>query len=59
MHVLVNSGANLDIQDKQGRTPLMIGVLGYDEAAPTIPGIKLLLKNGADFNISEEVKFFF
>jgi len=35
----------------------MIGVLGYDEAAPTIPGIKLLLKNGADFNISEEVIF--
>jgi ankyrin repeat protein len=55
MHILVNAGAVLDSPDKQGRTPLMIGVLGYDEAAPTIPGIKLLLKNGADYSARDEV----
>ena len=55
MTILVNAGADLDVQDSEGRTPLMVGVLGYDEAAPTIPGIKLLLKNGCDVNIKEEV----
>jgi len=41
-------------QDEQGRTPVMVGVLGYDEAAPTIPGLKLLLKNGADVTLRDE-----
>eukprot|EP00614_Pseudopedinella_elastica_P028855 CAMPEP_0172624480 /NCGR_PEP_ID=MMETSP1068-20121228/136962_1 /TAXON_ID=35684 /ORGANISM="Pseudopedinella elastica, Strain CCMP716" /LENGTH=254 /DNA_ID=CAMNT_0013433455 /DNA_START=213 /DNA_END=977 /DNA_ORIENTATION=+ len=54
MNTLVSAGADLDVQDSQGRTPLMVGVLGYDEAAPTIPGIKLLIKNGADMSIREE-----
>jgi len=51
MSVLVNAGANLDIQDRRGRTPLMVGVMRYDEAAPTIPGIVMLLKNGANMEM--------
>mmetsp|Transcript_76038 Transcript_76038/g.152773 ORF Transcript_76038/g.152773 Transcript_76038/m.152773 type:complete len:268 (-) Transcript_76038:188-991(-) len=54
MHILLSAGADPDVQDLQGRTPLMVGVMGYDEAAPTIPGLMFLLKNGADVRIRDE-----
>jgi len=51
--VLVSAGANLDAQDFDGLTALMVGVLGYDEAAPTLPGLKTLLLNGASLTLQE------
>lgn len=51
--VLVSAGANLNLQDVDGRTALMVGVLSYDEAAPTLPGLKTLLLNGASVTLAE------
>ena len=54
MQVLLSAGADTNIADHNERSPLMLGVLDYDEASPTTPGLKLLLKFGAELTRTDE-----
>ncbi|XP_038629678.1 fibronectin type 3 and ankyrin repeat domains protein 1 isoform X2 [Scyliorhinus canicula] len=47
--VLIKAGANVNIQDKMGKTPLMIAVLNHHDNL-----VHLLLKNGADPSVTNE-----
>jgi hypothetical protein len=49
--ILVQAGANLDLQDKEGRTPLHNAVQNADRAM-----IKMLIKNGASIEIPDNNK---
>ena len=42
---LINNGAEINIKDKFGKTPLMVAIAGY---ADDVSIINLLLDNGAD-----------
>ncbi|XP_067858834.1 fibronectin type 3 and ankyrin repeat domains protein 1 [Heptranchias perlo] len=47
--LLIKAGANVNIQDKMGKTPLMVAVINsYDNL------VQLLLKNGADPYVTNE-----
>ncbi|XP_048465145.1 fibronectin type 3 and ankyrin repeat domains protein 1 [Rhincodon typus] len=48
--LLIKAGANVNIQDKKGTTPLMVAVLNSHENL-----VHLLLKNGADSAVTNEV----
>jgi hypothetical protein len=43
MYILVDAGANVNLADKEGETPLMVATQNGN-----IPGIKYLLENEAD-----------
>ncbi|MGM0507779.1 MAG: ankyrin repeat domain-containing protein [Fusobacteriota bacterium] len=46
LQVLVNSGADLDVQNVRGNTALMVSIMENNKV-----GAKLLIKSGADLNI--------
>ncbi|XP_067908850.1 fibronectin type 3 and ankyrin repeat domains protein 1 [Heterodontus francisci] len=47
--LLIKAGANVNIQDKMGKTPLMVAVLNSQDNL-----VQLLLKNGADPSVTNE-----
>ncbi|XP_078079030.1 fibronectin type 3 and ankyrin repeat domains protein 1 [Mustelus asterias] len=47
--ILIKAGANVNLQDRMGKTPLMIAVLNSHDTL-----VHLLLKNGADPSVTNE-----
>ncbi|KAK2843256.1 hypothetical protein Q7C36_011471 [Tachysurus vachellii] len=47
--LLVQAGADINVQDKDGKTPLMLAVVNHHEQL-----VKLLLDSGADRNVKNE-----
>jgi len=53
-NLLIDSGAEINVHDHSGNTPLHLAVQGYGEA---IPVVEMLIQRGADVNAVNEEGF--